>query len=166
MFQALACLSGLLLMVTVSKAQGTVLITEFMANNGGSSVDEDGSSSDWIEIFNAGTTPVNLLGWRLTDTPSLPDQWVFPATNLPPSRYLIVWASNKNRKIPGKPLHSNFNLSKGGEYLALSRPDAVIVSEFVFGAQEPDVSFGLSADFAGGSILVATNAALRALVPT
>ena len=166
MFQALACLSGLLLMVTVSKAQGTLLITEFMANNGGSSVDEDGSSSDWIEIFNAGTTPVNLLGWRLTDMASLPDQWVFPATNLPPSRYLIVWASNKNRKIPGKPLHSNFNLSKGGEYLALSRPDAVIVSEFVFGAQEPDVSFGLSADFAGGSILVATNAALRALVPT
>jgi hypothetical protein len=31
------------------------------------SPDEDGDRSDWVEIYNSGTTTVNLAGWRLTD---------------------------------------------------------------------------------------------------
>lgn len=38
------------------------LITEFVASNSGGLDDEDGNSSDWIEIYNAGDTPQPLDG--------------------------------------------------------------------------------------------------------
>ncbi len=43
------------------------VISEFMAENHGALTDEDGDTSDWIEIFNPGSEPVNLLNWSLTD---------------------------------------------------------------------------------------------------
>lgn len=38
--------------------------------------------TDWIEIHNAGTTPVNLDGWFLTDSAGNPTKWQFPAVTL------------------------------------------------------------------------------------
>src|ERR1043166_8057649 len=100
-----------------------LLITEFMAANKGPLVDEDGDTSDWIEIHNAGTNTVNLNGWFLTSKPSQLTQWSFPSTNLPPNADFIVFASGKDRRVPGAPLHTIFKLSSKGEFLALVRPD-------------------------------------------
>ena len=106
-------------------------ITEFMAANNVTLNDEDGDNSDWIEIQNQGVSSANLAGWFLTDTTNNLVQWQFPATNLPPSGYLVVFASGKHRRTPGSPLHTNFKLSAGGEYLALVAPDGTnIVSQF------------------------------------
>ena len=65
-----------------SPAASQVIITEFMASNSRTLVDEDGSFEDWIEIFNAGASTVNLLDWSLTDAPGNLNKWRFPATNL------------------------------------------------------------------------------------
>src|SRR6187455_849207 len=48
-------------------AWGDVVISEFLANNNTGLVDEDGQRSDWIELYNNGTTAENLAGWHLTD---------------------------------------------------------------------------------------------------
>ena len=48
---------------------GTPLITEFMADNDETLLDKFGESSDWIEIYNPTTEPINLDGWHLTDDP-------------------------------------------------------------------------------------------------
>src|SRR6185503_17963302 len=118
-----------------------VSISEFLASNTSGLKDEDGEFSDWIEIFNGGTTTVNLNGWFLTDSPGNLTRWRFPATNVPPNGFLIVFASSKNRAVPGAPLHANFSLSAGGEYLALVRPDGItIASEFAPAEQFPNVS--------------------------
>ena len=37
--------------------------------------DEDGDSPDWIELFNSGSTPVDLDGWYLSDDPALLTKW-------------------------------------------------------------------------------------------
>ncbi|MCG7755020.1 lamin tail domain-containing protein, partial [Flavihumibacter cheonanensis] len=79
-------------------------------------------------LYNAGTNLVNLLGWCLTDDAGNPSQWRFPNTNLPPGRFLVVFASNKDRRIPGAPLHTNFRLAAEGEFLALLRPDGLTVA--------------------------------------
>jgi hypothetical protein len=60
--------------------------------------DEDGDFSDWIELYNPGDDPVNLEGWGLSDDEEEPMNWTFPEVTLAPGEYLIVWASNKNRK--------------------------------------------------------------------
>jgi hypothetical protein len=144
-----------------------VVISEFMARNQSTLLDEDGAYSDWIELHNPGSTIVNLDGWYLTDTTNLLTKWRIPGTNLPPQGFLVIFASGRDRAIPGAPLHANFNLSGGGEYLALVRPDGVtIASEFLpaFPEQFDDVSFGLGQTVTS-SKLVASRASARTLIP-
>lgn len=149
-------------------AQDVLRISEFAAVNEGPLLDEDGDKSDWIEIHNAGTNTVNLENWFLTDAAGNLSKWRFPATNLPPNGYLIVFASNKNRRTPGAPLHTNFKLDNGGEYLALVKPDGTDVVSAYAPAYPPQVgyvSFGVPMQQTSVTLLAA-GAAARALVPT
>ena len=45
---------------------GGLLITELMAINNDTLDDENGESTDWIEIHNPTADPINLDGWYLT----------------------------------------------------------------------------------------------------
>ncbi len=110
-----------------------LVISEFMASNGRTLLDEDGESSDWIELRNRGDQPVNLVGWSLTDNALLPNKWMVPAVELGPGEYLVVFASAKDRRPTGGELHTNFVLDQGGEYLGLYSPDAPPVKVMDFG---------------------------------
>ncbi len=128
------------------------IISEFMADNEHGIEDEDGARSDWIEIYNPGLIDINLGGWFLTDTRTnvLPasitnlTKWRFPNINLAPNKYLLVWASQKNRTNPAAPLHTNFRLSNNsGSYLALVDPQTNVISAFdPYPAQIADNSYG------------------------
>ena len=161
-------ISTFLLVILFSlPAFAQVRITEFMASNTQTLLDEDGDSSDWIEIQNTSASSVNLLNWALTDSVNHPAEWLFPATNIPPGSFMIVFASGKNRAVAGQELHTNFKLSADGEYLALARPDGSIATEFApeFPPQFPDVSYGIAMQVTT-TALVATNAAIHYLIPT
>ncbi|HEX2750245.1 MAG TPA: lamin tail domain-containing protein, partial [Verrucomicrobiales bacterium] len=131
-------------------APGIPAISEFMADNDGALiVDGDGDKSDWIEIQNPSGTVAMLQGYFLTDDPLDLQKWAFPNVTLAPGAYMVVFASGKDRRVAGSPLHTNFSLDAGGEYLALVKPDGVtIVSEFGAGGtnfpdQDGGVSFGM-----------------------
>jgi len=120
------------------------LITEFMAINSGTLADEDGDSSDWLEIHNAGDAAVNLDGWHLTDDQSDLTRWEFPSRLLVAGGYLVVFASGKDRT--GGELHTNFALNGDGEYLALVQPDGTTVANQYapqFPEQAADISYGV-----------------------
>src|SRR3982750_218120 len=116
---------AVVLVARMAFCSSSVIISEFMALNNSTLKDEDGSYSDWIELYNTTTNTVNLGGWFLSNKSANLTQWSFPATNLAPNRFLIVFASNKNRRVPGAPLHTSFKLSGSGEYLNLVMPDGV-----------------------------------------
>ncbi len=121
-----------------------VVISEFMASNDTTLKDDFGDDADWIELHNTGGHPVDLGGWRLTDNASNLSKWVFPPRVIQPGEYLIVFATSRDRKTAGQPLHTNFALSAGGEYLALLRPDGGKASEFApFPPQATDISYGI-----------------------
>ena len=82
----LACLAFRL------QAFAQVIISEFLANNVSGLRDEHGNLSDWVEVFNNTNAPVNLDGWFLTDSAGNLTKWRFPATNLPPGGFLVVFA--------------------------------------------------------------------------
>ncbi|MEO6243848.1 MAG: CotH kinase family protein [Opitutaceae bacterium] len=129
------------------------ILSEFMASNNRTIADEEGKSSDWIEIHNPDATPVNLAGWYLTDDLTDKLKWQFPAVTVPAGGYLIVWASGENRRDATKPLHANFALDSAGEYLALVKPDGITaVTEFApaFPAQFEDFSYGVTQPMAVG----------------
>src|SRR6185503_18780285 len=101
-----------------SAAAGDLVINEINASNEHGLLDEDSTptdpdAQDWIEIYNRGTSAVNLANWGLSDDPDLPGLWTFPARTLGPGQYLVVFASGKDRKTPtgANLMHTNFKLS-------------------------------------------------------
>lgn len=121
-----------------------VMISEFMAENDDTLNDEDGDSSDWLELHNPTPSTVNLHGWYLTDTTNNLTRWRFPNVALTPQAHLLVFASGKNRTDPASPLHTNFRLPRSGGYLGLVDPAGRLVSEFspAYPPQQEDVSYG------------------------
>lgn len=117
----------LLVILVTRQVSGQVLISEFMAG-GGTVQDENGDRPDWIEIWNASPQSVNLGGWHLTEDPAALRKWTFPATNLASGRFLVVFASGKDRAVAGAPLHTNFKLKRTGEYLALVEADGQTIA--------------------------------------
>lgn len=139
-----------------------------MAVNDKTLTNDLGQVSDWIEIYNPTTNTVNLNGWYLTDNAANLTKWRFPATNLAPNGFLVVFASGDNRAVPGAPLHTSFSLTGDGEYLGLVKPDGVtVVWQYApeFPSQVADVSYGLAMQ-GTATTLVASNATGRALIPS
>jgi hypothetical protein len=103
----------LILGVLFSTAQ-SFRINEVMSSNGGVITDVDGETSDWIEFYNAGTVPVSLNGYGLSDKKDQPFQWVFPDFKVQPGDYLLVFASGKDRRQA--PAYWNTIIIKGDEW--------------------------------------------------
>ena len=125
-----------------------LVLNEFMADNDNTLEDEDGASSDWIEIYNPGSGSIDLGGWYLTDDANNLTQWRFPSgVILSANSYLVVFASSKDKTNAAGRLHTNFSLDPDGEYLALLNPQTNVISEFAPypGGQQTDVSYGRDA---------------------
>ena len=132
----------------------TPRINEFVANSSSNGLqDEDGDTSDWIELYNPGPFAADLSTYYLTDDETLLNKWAFPAIMMEPDSYLVVFASSKNRAPTTGELHTNFSLSAGGEFLALTEDDgnggfAIIASDLApnYPPQEEGFSYGLDTD--------------------
>lgn len=75
-----------------------VVINEVSSTNHAVIADEDGKYEDWIELYNPGTTLVNLKDYRLVYHDGKPHVWVFPEVFIRPGEHLLVFASEKDRK--------------------------------------------------------------------
>jgi hypothetical protein len=127
---------------------GTVIINEFLAANATSVLDEDQSQPGWIELYNSGTSPVNLAGWALTNDTAEPSMWVIPNRTIQPGGFLVVFASGKDRKPTTGNLHANFQLNANGGFLALMGPGFPRTATSSFNPYPPqryDYSYGLIA---------------------
>jgi hypothetical protein len=121
-------------------------INEIMASNGATLADEDGDYPDWIELYNSGGQPVQLLGWGLSDNLGVPYKWVFPDITLQPGSFLLIWASGKDRSQPGSPLHTNFAISASGEAIYLTSSSGELVNGSLAVEMLRDISYGRCTD--------------------
>lgn len=127
-------------------------ISEFLTSNSSGLEDQFGGTPDWIEIANPNGFDLSLEGYFLTDDFSNPTKWRIPAVNVPANGHLVIFASGDDITDPSGPVHTNFSLSRGGEYLALVGPDGVsVLTEFspAYPEQKENVSYGSEA---GGTI--------------
>ena len=139
---------------------GSVMITEFMADNNNTLVDGDSNASDWVEIYNDSGVAVSLNDWYMTDDAADLDKWRFPDAGvtdltLQPGEYLVVMASGNGDDAnivdyidSSGYVHANFALDADGESIALVDSDGttVIDAYWDFGPQSEDVSYGIGAD--------------------
>ena len=89
--------SFLLLIFSLPFGQ-SVRLNEIVTSNGDNLYDEDGDTPDWIELHNPTNELIDLLGFGLTDDPEDLSKWTFPSIALEPDDFLVVFASDKDRK--------------------------------------------------------------------
>ena len=147
------------------------VISEFVASNETSLVDEDGDSPDWIEIYNPAQETINLDGWYLTDDINNLKKWEFPSVQIAPGGYMVVFASGKDRRSSDSHLHTDFALQAGGESVGLVETDGVTIAHayWDYPRQFTDISYGLSSDGVQSQtemILIREGTEARALIPT
>lgn len=126
-----------------------LVINEIMASNQTTLLDPDGVDEydDWIEIYNAGTTAVDMGRYYFSDSEDpfddriqrdMPDK-----TTIQPGGYLLFWADSDTEQGPK---HLKFKLSVDGEILSLYYKDGRLIDSHTFGVQSADVSEGRSQD--------------------
>ena len=141
--QKLILLSLFLVSAQIALAQpygDGLVINEFMAANDSLSgiADPNGQYEDWIELYNNGSTALNLESFFLSDKPDNPQKWVFPGgATIEPESYLIIWC-DEDQSQPG--LHANFKLSKAGEFIILSNPFGEVLDSLTFGLQQDNLA--------------------------
>jgi hypothetical protein len=126
----------------------TVFINEWMADNTATLADPaDAQYEDWFELYNPGTTPVDVGGYYLTD--NLTNKFQFQIPNdghyvIPAGGYLLVWTDNEaNQNTTNRAdLHASFALAKGGEALGLFAADGTMIDSVTFEAQTSNVTEG------------------------
>ncbi len=123
----------------------TLHITEVMADNA-SFPAADGMLYDWIEIQNAGTSPVDLKGYALSDSADKPSQWKFPSVVLQPGQCMIVYTSGLDQQGADGALHANFGLRAEGEGVLLYNNAGQVLDYVEFDNLKTDQSLKRQAD--------------------
>ena len=106
---------------------GGLRVNEIMPSNHSTLLDGDGDSSDWIELYNGESTPVNLAGYALAGKGGKAARWRFPEVTIGSGEYLVVFASGKDRTEGGE-LHTGFRLSAASASVRLYDPDGEEIS--------------------------------------
>lgn len=131
---------------SISSPEIDVFFTEWMANNTITLVDPiDQQFPDWFELYNAGSSPVDLSGYFLTDRETALRKFRIPdGTIIRAKSYMLFLAdSEPEQNSPGGLVHTNFRLSStNGESLILSNPAEIVIDRIDFPPMEADVSFG------------------------
>lgn len=123
-------------------SDGQVYINEFMASNSSGIQDPDYlSNADWIELYNDGSSAINLDGYFLTDNLNRPDKWKITGITIAPKSFFIFWADSKDSAN-----HTSFNISASGEQIGLYKPDLTAVDTLSYLLQDPNISFGRKTD--------------------
>lgn len=122
-----------------NSVQPGLVINEFQSSNESTVQDQWGGFDDWIELYNAGNTPINLGGYFLSDRIGEPTQFQFPDTVIMPNDYLIIWC-DQGLFEPG--LHTFFRLGSDGDDILLSDADTLTVDYVRFGVVTADETEG------------------------
>lgn len=111
------------------KEKDSIVISELMSTNDLYPV--DGKLCDWVEIFNAGENAVDLSKYYASNVPSDLYRCQLPSVTLTPGEYLVLSCGGD----------LNFNLSKSGDKVFITRSDGVIASSCTFDAMEKNTAW-------------------------
>jgi len=116
-----------------------LFINEFMASNSSTITDPDFNNyADWIEIYNSGSSAINLKDYYITDILTQPNKFKIQSDLIVEANgYVLIWADDANINN-----HTNFKLSADGESIGLFDQSLQLVDTISFSAQQTDISTG------------------------
>lgn len=109
--------SSVVVIIRDNDNEPTIYIPELFLNEicsiNNSYPDENQQLDDWIELYNADTSTVNIAGYKITNNLNNPNLFTFPQissqTTMPPGSFKVLWADQNTTQGP---LHMNFTLSE------------------------------------------------------
>lgn len=116
-------------MLTFVDTTAQVVINEFSAANYDDAQDNYGEYEDYIELYNTGSSSVDLSGYYLSDKLTNLDKWEIPAgVTIPANGHLLIWCDDRN-EVMGGSVHSNFKITqtKANEAVVFSDPSLQII---------------------------------------
>lgn len=141
--------------VIVKPNVGGLMLTEAMASNKSTATDDYGEYSDWIELYNGGSSEISLKNYIITDNPDNKTKGILPDVKLGAGEYILIWASGRNvYNEQTKSVHLPFKLSKSGETVSLLTQGGKEIGRITIPADVPtDIS--AAPDDNGHTVLLA-----------
>ena len=134
---------------TTNITGSSIVINEVLANNL-TLREPDGSTPDWIELYNAAGAQVDLADYSLTDSVTAPRRFVFPAgATVPALGFARVFC---DASLPASLTNTGFGLkSTGGALYLYDKPanGGALLGSLLYGLQAPDFSLGRVPNGAG-----------------
>ncbi len=134
----------------ISPAFPTLWLNEVQTRNASGGLDNQGEREPWVEIYNAGSSPLSLAGLYLGTNYSAPTDWVFPPNaTLAAGQFLTVWCDGQPAQSAGSTWHTSFRLGTNAGALVLSRfvSNVVQVVDYLnFPALPANQSYGAAPD--------------------
>ncbi len=133
----------------------TPVVNEILADNETILADDAGEYDDWIEIYNPGSSELQLAGMYFSDDFTDPQKFhLLPSdssqTLVAPHGFLVLWCDGDPEQGPR---HLDFSLGASGEEILITAADGSTLLEHIeFGQQQEDISIGRVPD--GSSSIV------------
>lgn len=123
---ALGAATGIICSVLCLSAEAAdnIRINEVCSNNFSVICNEEGSYSDYVELYNPAPVPVSLTGFSLSDNRNELTKCSLESVIIPAGGYLLIWLDGSKGDQAG---HASFKLSRTGETIYLSNPSGEII---------------------------------------
>ncbi|MBO4589365.1 MAG: CotH kinase family protein [Bacteroidaceae bacterium] len=118
----------------VEHDEGTcsVVINEVSASNS-IFISDVFKRSDWVELYNTTSHPIDLAGWYISDDVDEPYKYCFPAdeplTLIAPHGFSLVWC---DKQTGSSALHAPFRLSSDNSVIILTSPDKLFADTLAY----------------------------------
>lgn len=129
--------------VIITPSESGVVLNELMASNSDILLDDYGTSSDWIELYNASDRDINLAGYMISDSQTNPTKFIFPDMVIASGEYLIIWASGRNTyNRDTNNLHLSFKINQTSEIVSLYSPEGHEIGRITVNELPTNISAG------------------------
>lgn len=138
----------LLVIVGGLQTRAQLIINEFMQSNIDCIMDDINEFPDsWVELYNNGTTAVNLGQYKLGISDNAAEAWALPFLTLDPKKHVIIYCDKVGNEASSG-LHTDFRLESGkGCCVYLFQSGAVIDKVTDLKKQPaPNIAYGRKTD--------------------
>ena len=129
----------ILLLLWSASAKAQLVINEIMQSNIDCMMDNINEFPDsWVELYNAGSTSINLKNYSLGDTGQADNAWPLPSRSLSPHTHLVIYCDKEANGY-----HTDFKLDADGGSLYLFEQGKVVDQLTNIPPQPaPNISYG------------------------
>ena len=100
-------------------------ISEVMSSNSSYLKGPYGTTTDWVELYNAGKETIDLSQYYFTDSSDM-QKYPLPSKKLQPGQYIVILLSETGRRLKSGYSWLPFNLASSGDKLYLTKDQQIV----------------------------------------